>query len=125
MRALASLHDVDPAQVGLSDFGRPGSYYERQIGRWGQQYRASETAPIPDMDALIAWLEANQPADDGMVSLVHGDFRHDNMIFHPEEPRILAVLDWELSTLGPPLRGSGLSMHAMAAALAGRFPRHG
>jgi len=61
--ALASLHDVDPAQVGLSDFGRPGSYYERQIGRWGQQYRASETAPLPDMDALIAWLEANQPAE--------------------------------------------------------------
>ncbi|MGY6645741.1 MAG: phosphotransferase family protein [Salinarimonas sp.] len=100
--ALAALHDVDPAQVGLSDFGRPGSYYERQIGRWGQQYRASETATIPDMDALIAWLEANQPADDGMVSLVHGDFRHDNMIFDPNAPRILAILDWELSTLGHP-----------------------
>ncbi|HMB09756.1 phosphotransferase family protein [Saliniramus sp.] len=100
--ALAALHDVDPAEVGLSDFGRPGSYYERQIGRWGQQYRASETAVIPDMDALIAWLEENQPADDGMVSLVHGDFRHDNMIFDPGAPRILAILDWELSTLGHP-----------------------
>jgi len=100
--ALAALHDVDPAQVGLADFGKPGSYYQRQIGRWGQQYRASETVAIPDMDALIAWLEANQPADDGMVSLVHGDFRHDNMIFDAGEPRILAILDWELSTLGHP-----------------------
>jgi len=99
---LAALHDVDPAKVGLADFGRPGSYYERQIARWGQQYRASETETIPAMDALMAWLAGNQPADDGQVSLVHGDFRHDNMIFAPDTPRILAVLDWELSTLGHP-----------------------
>jgi len=99
---LAALHDVDPEKVGLADFGRPGSYYERQITRWGQQYRASETETIPAMDALMAWLADNQPTDDGQVSLVHGDFRHDNMIFAPDEPRILAVLDWELSTLGHP-----------------------
>ncbi len=101
-QTLAALHDVDPVAVGLGDFGRPGSYYERQIARWGQQYRATETVAIPAMDALMAWLGENQPADDGQVSLVHGDFRHDNMIFAPDAPRVLAVLDWELSTLGHP-----------------------
>ena len=100
---LAALHRVDPNAIGLSDFGRPGSYFARQVARWSGQYRASETHTIPAMDALIAWLEAHMPADDGRVSLVHGDYRIDNMIFAPAEPRILAVLDWELSTLGHPL----------------------
>jgi aminoglycoside phosphotransferase (APT) family kinase protein len=99
---LAALHKVDPAAAGLSDYGRPGSYFERQIARWTGQYRASETHPIPAMDALIEWLERNMPEDDGRVSLVHGDYRIDNMIFEPSGTCILAVLDWELSTLGHP-----------------------
>ena len=101
--ALAALHRVDPAVVGLADYGKPGSYFERQIGRWTGQYRASETHPVPAMDDLIAWLERHTPEDDGRVSLVHGDYRLDNMIFEPSGTRILAVLDWELSTLGHPL----------------------
>jgi aminoglycoside phosphotransferase (APT) family kinase protein len=100
--ALAALHRVDPAAVGLSDFGRPGSYFARQTARWTGQYRASETAAIPDMDALIAWLERAMPEDDGRVGLVHGDWRLDNLIFAPDAPRLLAVLDWELATLGHP-----------------------
>jgi aminoglycoside phosphotransferase (APT) family kinase protein len=101
-RALAALHTTDPAKVGLSDFGRSGSYFERQFKRWTDQYRASETGTIRPMDELIAWLSNNVPPDDGRVSIVHGDYRLDNMIFHPTEPRLLAVLDWELSTLGHP-----------------------
>lgn len=101
-RALAALHDVDVAAVGLSDFGRPGSYFERQVSRWSKQYRASETGTIADMDALIDWLEANMPPDDGITTLVHGDYRIDNMIYDRSDPRVLAVLDWELSTLGHP-----------------------
>jgi len=100
-RVLAALHDVNHEAVGLGDFGRPGSYFVRQVGRWTKQYRASETGTIPDMDALIAWLEANMPEDDGVVALVHGDYRIDNMIYAPEGS-IRAVLDWELSTLGHP-----------------------
>ncbi|WP_419912008.1 phosphotransferase family protein [Hoeflea sp.] len=100
---LACLHDVDPAAVGLADFGKPGNYFERQLSRWTKQYRASETQTISDMDALILWLEANMPPDDGAISLVHGDYRIDNMIFAPDRPDVLAVLDWELSTLGHPL----------------------
>ncbi|MCY6379494.1 phosphotransferase family protein [Hoeflea prorocentri] len=101
--ALAALHDVDPSAVGLGDFGKPGSYFERQLSRWSKQYKASETQPNRDMDALILWLEKHLPADDGQVSLVHGDYRIDNMIFAQDKPEILAVLDWELSTLGHPL----------------------
>ena len=100
--ALAALHSIDPARVGLADFGRPGSYFARQTARWSDQYRASQTQDLPDMDALIAWLGANQPADDGRSAIVHGDWRIDNMIFAFESPRLLAVLDWELSTLGHP-----------------------
>ncbi|MGN6468775.1 MAG: phosphotransferase family protein [Rhizobiaceae bacterium] len=100
--ALAALHDIDVDQVGLADFGRPGSYFERQLSRWTGQYHASETATVADMDRLIAWLEEHLPPDDGIVSLVHGDYRLDNMIFAPDRPEILAVLDWELSTLGHP-----------------------
>jgi aminoglycoside phosphotransferase (APT) family kinase protein len=99
---LAALHDVDIDAVGLGDFGRPGSYFERQFGRWTSQYQASETGTVADMDRLIAWLEEHMPADDGLVSLVHGDYRLDNMIFAPDRPSVIAVLDWELSTLGHP-----------------------
>ncbi len=99
---LAALHAVDVEAAGLADYGRPGSYFERQIGRWGGQYRASETGTVPDMETLMAWLETNRPPDDGIVSLVHGDYRLDNMIFARNEPKVIAVLDWELSTLGHP-----------------------
>lgn len=101
-RALAALHMVDPTKVGLADFGKPGSYFLRQRDRWTKQYRASETEHQPDMETLITWLEENEPADDGRVSLVHGDYRIDNMIFKPDGSRLLAVIDWELSTLGHP-----------------------
>jgi aminoglycoside phosphotransferase (APT) family kinase protein len=100
---LADLHNVDIAAVGLTDFGRPGSYYERQLKTWTKNYRASETTPIPAMDRLIDWLEDNKPEDDGQVSLVHGDYRLDNVMFAKDAPRAIAVLDWELSTLGHPL----------------------
>jgi len=101
-RVLAALHAVNIDLVGLGDYGKPGNYFERQVGRWSQQYRASETETIAAMDALIDWLPKNVPADDGRVSLVHGDYRLDNLIFHKTEPRIIAVVDWELSTLGHP-----------------------
>jgi aminoglycoside phosphotransferase (APT) family kinase protein len=101
-RVVAALHDIDPVAVGLADFGRPGNFFERQIARWTRQYRASETETIEAMDALIDWLPAHIPAGDE-TAIVHGDLRLDNLIFHPTEPRIVAVLDWELSTLGHPL----------------------
>jgi aminoglycoside phosphotransferase (APT) family kinase protein len=101
-RVLASLHDVNIDAVGLADYGRPGSYFERQVGRWSKQYRASETETIEAMDRLIEWLPANMPDDDGQVSVIHGDYRMDNIIFHPNSPDALALLDWELSTLGHP-----------------------
>ena len=106
-RVLADLHSVHAETVGLADFGKPGSYFARQFGRWSEQYRASETGTIAAMDALIDWLDDNVPEDDGRVSLVHGDYRIDNMIFAPEHPRIIAVLDWELSTLGHPFADLG------------------
>jgi aminoglycoside phosphotransferase (APT) family kinase protein len=111
-RVLAALHDIDPEAVGLGDFGRPGNYFERQVTRWTKQYRASETEHSEAMERLIAWLPANMPADDGQVSLVHGDYRLDNLMFHATEPRIIGVLDWELSTLGHPL--ADLSYQVMA-----------
>jgi len=101
-RALAALHLADPATLGLADFGRPGSYFARQRDRWTKQYRASETERIEDMEILIKWLEENEPPDDGRSSLVHGDYRIDNMIFKPDGSRLLAVIDWELSTIGHP-----------------------
>ncbi|MGY0195739.1 phosphotransferase family protein [Leptothrix sp. BB-4] len=101
-RVIAALHGVDVAAAGLSDYGRPQNYLARQIERWTRQYRASETGRHEPMEQLIDWLQAHRP-DDEAVSLVHGDFRIDNLIFHPHEPRVLAVLDWELSTLGHPL----------------------
>ena len=99
---LARLHAIDVAAAGLSDYGKPGSYFDRQYQRWTDQYRASETAKIEDMERLIAWLADKVPADDGRVALVHGDWRIDNMIFDSNSPRLLGVLDWELSTLGHP-----------------------
>jgi len=100
---IAQLHMVDYETVGLGDYGKPGNYFERQIGRWTKQYLGDEAAGRdPNMDAAIEWLQANIPASDE-TSIIHGDFRIDNMIFHPTEPRVLAVLDWELSTLGHPL----------------------
>ncbi len=102
-RVISALHTVDVEAVGLSGYGKPGNYFERQMARWTRQYRATETGRIDAMEQLIEWLPAHVPADAGsIVSLVHGDYRLDNVIFHPTEPRILAVIDWELSTLGHP-----------------------
>jgi len=106
-RVLAAIHGVDLAATGLADYGPEGSYYARQIGRWTKQYRASETEDIPQMEELIAWLEANMPEDDGQRTLVHGDYRIDNMLFATDAPRCAAVLDWELSTTGHPYADLG------------------
>ncbi len=103
LRSMAAMHDVDVAAVGLGDYGRPGNYFERQIGVWTKQYRAAETERLEAMETLIEWLPANCPAAGDHPALVHGDFRIDNMIFHPEKPEVIAILDWELSTLGDPL----------------------
>lgn len=114
-RVISALHRVDIAAAGLETYGRPGNYFERQIGRWSKQYTASITEPIPAMDALMDWLPAHMPAsarDEREVAVVHGDFRLDNLVFHPTEPRVLAVLDWELSTLGHPL--ADFSYHCMS-----------
>ncbi len=139
-RVLAALHKVNPSAIGLDGYGKPGNYFERQIGRWSKQYVASInhspgrpnndsipsgglaqpgsgalTQPIAEMDKLMDWLPQNIPAmarDESLVSVVHGDFRLDNLMFHPTEPRVLAVLDWELSTLGHPL--ADFSYHCMA-----------
>jgi aminoglycoside phosphotransferase (APT) family kinase protein len=114
-RAIAALHTVKFAERGLAGYGKPGNYLERQIGRWSRQYQASITQPIPEMDKLIEWLPAHIPPaarDDSLVSIVHGDYRLDNLMFHATEPRIVAVLDWELSTLGHPL--ADFSYHCMS-----------
>jgi aminoglycoside phosphotransferase (APT) family kinase protein len=108
---ISRLHTIDYAALGLGDFGRPGGYVKRQIERWTKQYRASETERIDAMDNLIAWLPAHAP-DDAATSIVHGDFRIDNMIFDRRAPRVLAVLDWELSTLGDPI--GDFAYHVMA-----------
>ncbi|MEM8592922.1 MAG: phosphotransferase family protein [Pseudomonadota bacterium] len=100
--ALAALHSIDPAQIGLSDYGKPGNYFERQLGRWTKQYRAAETTPRPDVDWVIDWLTEAMPVDDGSATIVHGDYRIDNMIFSADY-ELLALLDWELSTLGHPM----------------------
>ncbi len=110
-RVIARLHTIDYRAVGLEDFGKPGRYIERQVARWSQQYRASETARIEAMDRLIEWLPRHIPPGDE-TAIVHGDYRLDNVIFHPREPRILAVLDWELSTLGHPL--ADFAYHCMS-----------
>ncbi|SHG00892.1 Predicted kinase, aminoglycoside phosphotransferase (APT) family [Microbulbifer donghaiensis] len=106
-RVLAALHLVDVDKVGLADYGRPGNYFQRQFDRWSSQYRASELERIEPMEQLMAWLADNIPEDDGRVSLVHGDYRLDNLMLHPTEPRAIALLDWELSTLGHPFADVG------------------
>jgi aminoglycoside phosphotransferase (APT) family kinase protein len=120
-RVISALHTVKFADRGLAGYGKPGNYFERQIGRWSKQYKASAdgagplSQPIPEMEKLVDWLPAHIPAagrDETKVSIVHGDYRLDNVMFHPTEPRIIAVLDWELSTLGPPL--ADFSDHCMA-----------
>jgi aminoglycoside phosphotransferase (APT) family kinase protein len=118
-RVLAALHRVNVDTVGLTDYGKPGNYYARQIGRWTKQYRASETEAVAEMEALIDWLPNHIPEGDETVALVHGDYRLDNMIFHPREPRIIGILDWELSTLGDPLADLAYQL------MAWRFPREG
>jgi len=110
-RVIAQLHSIDYAAIGLGDYGKPGNYFQRQIERWSRQYKASETETIEAMDRLIDWLPAHIPPGDD-TAIVHGDYRLDNMIFHPTEPRILAVLDWELSTLGHPF--ADFSYHCMS-----------
>src|SRR6201747_2078422 len=102
IETLARLHQYDPQAIGLGDFGKPGNYFARQVDRWTKQYRASETQHIPEVERLIECLPRTVPQQD-RVSIVHGDYRLDNMIFHPTEPRVSAVLDWELSTLGDPM----------------------
>ncbi len=114
-RVIAALHSVKFAERGLANYGKPGNYFERQIGRWSKQYAASITQPIAAMDALIDWLPQNIPdsaRDASLTSIVHGDYRLDNIMFHPTEPRAIAVLDWELSTLGHPL--ADFSYHCMS-----------
>jgi aminoglycoside phosphotransferase (APT) family kinase protein len=115
-RVIAALHSVDVGALGLADYGKPGNYFERQIGRWSKQYVASETEPIESMNKLIEWLPKHiprgSPEASERASIVHGDYRLDNLIFHPTEPRVLAVLDWELSTLGDPL--ADFAYHCMA-----------
>ncbi len=108
---IAALHSVDYAAVGLGDFGRPGNYMGRQIARWSRQYRASETETIAAMDQLIDWLPQHLPAE-GAPAIVHGDYRMDNLVFHKTEPRVIGVLDWELSTIGDPL--ADFAYHAMS-----------
>jgi aminoglycoside phosphotransferase (APT) family kinase protein len=110
-RVLAALHSLDPASLGLADFGKPGNYFARQIDRWSRQYKASQIESIPAMDRLIEWLPQNIPPGEE-TSIVHGDFRLDNLIFHPTEPRVIALLDWELSTLGHPM--ADFAYHMMA-----------
>ncbi|MEX2333693.1 MAG: phosphotransferase family protein, partial [Pseudohongiella sp.] len=119
VESLARLHQVDYQAHGLADFGRPGNYYERQLSRWIKQYRASATSELPQMDALIDWLEQHLPDDDGECSIIHGDYRLDNVIFHHGEARIRAILDWELATLGHPM--ADLAYYCMAL----RLPRAG
>jgi aminoglycoside phosphotransferase (APT) family kinase protein len=109
-RVIADLHSIDYAALGLEDFGRPGNYMARQIARWSRQYRASETVKQPAMDALIDWLPAHLPPE-GTPSIVHGDYRMDNLVFHKTEPLVIGVLDWELSTIGDPL--ADFAYHAL------------
>jgi aminoglycoside phosphotransferase (APT) family kinase protein len=112
-RVMAAIHSVDLEAAGLTDYGKPGDYFQRQFDRWSKQYRASELETIDEMDSLMAWLENGIPEDDGRVSLVHGDYRVDNVMFSPDNSRIIAVLDWELSTLGHPFADLAYQCMAM------------
>lgn len=118
LRTLAAIHAVDVGYAGLADYGKPGNYFARQLDRWSRQYRDSETQAIPAMDALIAQLPQRCPEDDGSIALVHGDFRIDNLMFTPDGSDVLAVVDWELSTLGHPLADLGYLCMAL------RLPRN-
>lgn len=117
---LAALHSVDVEQAGLADFGHPGNYFERQVGRWSKQYRAAETDPVPDADWVMDWLADNMVADDGQVSIVHGDYRIDNMFFSAEH-EMRALLDWELSTLGHPMADLAYQCMVWRLPNAGKF----
>jgi aminoglycoside phosphotransferase (APT) family kinase protein len=108
---LAQLHLVDYAALGLSDYGRPGNYFARQISRWSRQYEASRTDDLPEMDRLVEWLPSAIPAGDDRTTIIHGDYSFHNLLIHPTEPRVAAVIDWELSTLGDPL--GDLTYHMM------------
>lgn len=108
---LARLHTVDYASLGLGDFGKPGNYFSRQISRWSRQYELSRTQDIPEMEHLMSWLPGAVPPDDGLSSIIHGDYSFHNILIHPTEPRVVGVVDWELSTLGHPL--GDLMYHAM------------
>jgi len=108
---LARLHLVDYAALGLSDYGRPGNYFVRQISRWSRQYEASRIDDLPEMDRLVAWLPGAIPAGDDRTTIIHGDYSFHNLLIHPTEPRVAAVIDWELSTLGDPL--GDLTYHMM------------
>lgn len=105
--AMASLHAVRPDMIGLSDYGRPGNYFERQLARWGHQWHESGLSGMPEIDRLETWLLANLPEDDGAISIAHGDFRLGNLIFAHNSPKVVGILDWELSTLGHPLADLG------------------
>jgi aminoglycoside phosphotransferase (APT) family kinase protein len=118
LRTLAAIHAIDVAKAGLADYGKPGNYFARQLDRWSRQYRDSETHSIPAMDALIVQLPQRCPEDDGSIALVHGDFRIDNLMFSPDGREVLAVVDWELSTLGHPLADLGYLCMAL------RLPRN-
>src|SRR4051794_11855395 len=120
--AIAALHNIDPQIAGLGDYGKPGNYFERQIARWSRQYREDvEAGRLAAMDRLVEWLPQNVPADEPQARIIHGDFRCDNMVFDPAKPRVRAVLDWELSTLGHPLADFSyhLMMYRMPDALGG------
>jgi len=106
-RTMAQMHALRPEDIGLADYGKPGNYFERQIGRWSRQYAQSQGPKIAALDYLIDWLPRNMPKDDNAVSIAHGDYRLGNLMFHPTEPRVIAVMDWELSTLGHPLADLG------------------
>jgi aminoglycoside phosphotransferase (APT) family kinase protein len=116
-RTLSALHSVNVDAIGLGDYGKPGNYFERQIAMWTRQYQLSETENIPAMNFMLDWLPRNTPPDDGRVCLIHGDFRIDNMIFHPDEAAVSALIDWELSTLGHPM--ADLAYHCMSMRLPG------
>lgn len=105
--AMAQMHSIDPHLAGLDDYGKPGDYFQRQIARWTRQLRASTGEPVAELERLAEWLPSQVPPDDGRVAIAHGDFRLGNMLFHPTEPRVVAILDWELSTLGHPLADLG------------------
>ena len=124
VRVLAALHSVNYTGLGLADFGKPGNYFSRQIGRWSKQYVAAKTDEIVSMERLMEYLPENVP-DDETSCIVHGDYRMGNMLFHPTEPRVVALLDWELSTLGHPLGDLGYSCMPYHSGVAGPISLEG